>query len=151
MIHQKRQAVAARTIQACFRGYMVREGHPVFGDPRVGRMAEAAQVFQKYWAKRFERRRKAIYIEKIWRGYWNRKTVKPGMDVLTAERSKAALMIQGRQRIKIAKDDQTKRVIAILVVQRGMKRYYGQKVEKSSVLQVRPTSATIFRFKKMIF
>ena len=61
--------------------------------------------------------------------------VKPGMDVLTAERSRAAVMIQGRQRIKIAKSEQTKRVIAILVLQRGMKRYYDHKMAKSSVLQ----------------
>ena len=135
VIHQKRQAVAARSIQACFRGYLVREGHPTFGDPRVGRMSEAAKVFQKYWAGKFERRRKAIYIQAVWRGYWCRKTVKPGMDVLTQQRSQAALMIQGRQRIKIAKQEQTKRVIAILVLQRGMKRYYDAKMAKSSVLQ----------------
>lgn len=135
VIHQKRQAVAARHIQACFRGYLVREGHPTLGDPRVGRMAEAAKVFQKYWACKFERRRKAIFIQAVWRGYWCRKTVKPGMDVLTTQRSQAALMIQGRQRMKIAKQEQTKRVIAILVLQRGMKRYYDAKMEKSSVLQ----------------
>ena len=126
VLHLKRQAVAARQIQACFRGYRVRE---------QGRLADAAKVFQKYWAKKFERRRKAILIQALWRGYWCRKTVKPGMDVLTAQRAQAALMIQGRQRVKIAKQEQSKRVIAILVLQRGMKRYYNAKAAGSTVLQ----------------
>ena len=37
--------------------------------------------------------------------------------------------------MKLAKSEQTKRVIAILVLQRGMKRYYEEKMQGSTVLQ----------------
>ena len=107
ILERKRQHIAARTIQAHWRGYTVREGEL---------RAKAATVFQRQIRAILLRRRSASCIQAHCRGVLCRRSVLPWMEQQTGKRSAAGTRIQARWRGRSVRVYARRRFYAILTI-----------------------------------
>jgi hypothetical protein len=112
VIQQKVRHLAARKIQATWRGYVCRE--------ELVR-EKAAVIFQKHIRRILLRRRCATQLQALARGYLCRHAVGPAMHQLTQTRAQAALMIQKIVRGRNYRRYSRRRFWAILTLQSRMR------------------------------
>ena len=108
VLERKRQFLAARLVQAHFRGYRCREG--VCRD-------KAARIMQGQMRKRFRRRRAATVIQAAWLGWRSRRLFGPQLAANTATRAEKATLIQACWRGRSHRSSARKRFSAMLLLQ----------------------------------
>lgn len=125
---QKRQHLAARYVQASWRGYAVRD--------RI-RRGKAASVLQKYVRRLTTRRRSATVIASAFRSWKIRKVISPILRTVREARDEAATEIQRFARGRSTRNAARRKFFVILMLQIRLRRAYNKRSTHAGIIQRR--------------